>query len=245
METREILYVDPKTIRRPAQVRTQFDKTKMAELVATVQRVGILQPVLARREGSELIAIAGDRRIQAAIEARIAKIPVWLVDKTLDTAEMIERQMIENGAREDLNPIDQAAAIRQLMELTGCTASEAAIRIGRSAGTVSKLLSLLEMSPEDQAKVARGEIGLAAAYRQVRSGAKQPNTEASSAACKPRTRFTATLDAQRSISFGGIDPTFDTLIPAIEEVLTRFKAARKQGVELRTCLAMFHDQAKA
>jgi nucleoside phosphorylase/tetratricopeptide (TPR) repeat protein len=112
METCEIFYVDPKMVRRSAQVRTRFDDAKMAELVATVQRVGILQPVLVRREGNELIAVAGDRRIQAAIEARLAKIPVCLADKPLDAAEVIERQMIENVAREDLSPLDQAMGIR-------------------------------------------------------------------------------------------------------------------------------------
>jgi ParB/RepB/Spo0J family partition protein len=248
MEADKVHHIDPKTICLLPQVRKQFNQISLEELKASVRRIGILQPVLLRRHGKELAATDGERRIRVAIDLALPTVPALIVETALDSASVIQRQMVVNCMREDLSPIDQALAIRQLMNESRCTASDAAAQIGRSPGTVSKLLALLELPTDIQTKVASGEVGLAAAYKMARAPVASNSaetTDSSTASSSPRVRFTAVLDANHSITFIGVERTLDALIASAEQFLARAKPARKQGIEVSTCLAMFKDQAKA
>ncbi|MBC7784174.1 MAG: ParB/RepB/Spo0J family partition protein [Burkholderiales bacterium] len=241
MNENEIVQIDPKSIIRPPQVRTQFSDGFKADLMKSIQSVGILQPVLLRREGTKLIALDGDQRIQAAIELALPAVPALIVDQPLDAAAVLQRQLIANCVRDDLAVMDQARAIQQLMNERGCTAGEAADQIGKSPATVSKLLAILSGPAEVQEKISSGEIGLKKGYQLTRRVA--PATVE-----KPTHRFqklTVVLDSLRSIVLHGIDSTLDAFISVLEELLLRAKAARKQGIELPTFLAMLRDQAKA
>jgi ParB/RepB/Spo0J family partition protein len=240
--SRHVVDVDPQAIVRPRQARTEFDEAALQDLMQSIRTVGILHPVHLLREGTELRVEDGERRIRAAIALAMPTVPALISDRSLSEEDVLQRQLIANCIREGLLPIEQARAIRQLMDKWGCTAAEAGGRIGRSASTVSKLLSLLDANQDVQAKLAAGGIGLKAAYDLSRGQA--PVADGAQRAVR-LTKLTAPLDGSRSITFHGIDSTMRACIAAAEELLARLKAADKQGIELPTCLAMFKDQAKA
>jgi len=239
--------VDPRAIHCPPQVRTVRGDLPFEELKASIKAVGILQPVLLRRVEGKLLHLEGARRILAAIELGLAAVPAIVIEGELDDAGVIQRQLITNCIREELSPLDQANAIHNLMIASGRNATEVAQLTGKSAGTVSKLLTLLAGSDEVKAKLAAGEIGLKAAYDTIRSEvARRPAPPL----CQPqrptpKSKLTATLDSARSITVHGVDSTIDAFISVLEELLSRTKAAKKQGIELPTLLAMFKDQARA
>ncbi len=141
----------------PRQPREVFDEEAMAELVHSVKEIGLLQPVVVRRTGdSSYELIMGERRWRATREAGLEAIPA-IVRQTGDD-EMLRDALLENLHRSNLNPLEEAAAYRQLLDDFGCTHDELAGRIGRSRPQISNTLRLLNLSPEVQRRVAAGVL---------------------------------------------------------------------------------------
>jgi ParB family chromosome partitioning protein len=139
------------------QPRQVFDEEAMAELVHSIKEVGLLQPVVVRRLGSdEYELVMGERRWRATQEAGLATIPA-IVRETDDT-DMLRDALLENLHRSQLNPLEEAAAYQQLLEDFACTHEELAGRIGRSRPQISNTLRLLRLSPAVQRRVAAGVI---------------------------------------------------------------------------------------
>ncbi len=139
------------------QPRQAFDEDAMAELVHSIKEVGLLQPVVVRRTGeSSYELIMGERRWRATQEAGLDTIPA-IVRETGDDA-MLRDALLENLHRSELNPLEEAAAYRQLLDDFGCTHDELAGRIGRSRPQISNTLRLLNLSPEVQRRVAAGVL---------------------------------------------------------------------------------------
>ena len=139
------------------QPREVFDEEAMAELVHSVKEIGLLQPVVVRRTGdSSYELIMGERRWRATREAGLDTIPA-IVRQTGDD-EMLRDALLENLHRSNLNPLEEAAAYRQLLDDFGCTHDELAGRIGRSRPQISNTLRLLNLSPEVQRRVAAGVL---------------------------------------------------------------------------------------
>jgi ParB family chromosome partitioning protein len=137
------------------QPRQDFAEEAMAELVYSIQEVGLLQPVVVRRTGeSTYELIMGERRWRATQEAGLDTIPA-IVRQTGDDA-MLRDALLENLHRSELNPLEEAAAYRQLLDDFGCTHDELAGRIGRSRPQISNTLRLLNLSPSVQRRVAAG-----------------------------------------------------------------------------------------
>ncbi len=140
--------------RQPRQV---FDEEAMAELVHSVKEVGLLQPVVVRRTGEDAYElIMGERRWRATQEAGLETIPA-IVRETGDDA-MLRDALLENLHRSELNPLEEAAAYRQLLDDFGCTHDELAGRIGRSRPQISNTLRLLNLSPAVQRRVGAGVL---------------------------------------------------------------------------------------
>ncbi len=138
--------------RQPRQV---FEEEAMAELVHSIKEVGLLQPVVVRRTGdSSYELIMGERRWRAVQEAGLDTIPA-IVRQTGDD-DMLRDALLENLHRSELNPLEEAAAYRQLLDDFGCTHDELAGRIGRSRPQISNTLRLLNLSPAVQRRVAAG-----------------------------------------------------------------------------------------
>ncbi len=141
----------------PRQPRQVFEEEAMAELVHSVKEIGLLQPIVVRRTGeSSYELIMGERRWRATQEAGLETIPA-IVRQTDDEA-MLRDALLENLHRAQLNPLEEAAAYRQLLDDFGCTHDELAGRIGRSRPQISNTLRLLNLSPAVQRRVAAGVI---------------------------------------------------------------------------------------
>ncbi len=139
------------------QPRQDFDEGAMAELVHSIKEVGLLQPVVVRRTGeSSYELIMGERRWRASQEAGLESIPA-IVRQTGDD-DMLRDALLENLHRSELNPLEEAAAYRQLLDDFGCTHDELAGRIGRSRPQISNTLRLLNLSPAVQRRVAAGVL---------------------------------------------------------------------------------------
>jgi ParB family chromosome partitioning protein len=139
------------------QPRQVFDADAMAELVHSIREIGVLQPVVVRRLGAEEFELVmGERRWRASQEAGLEAVPA-IVRETDDT-DMLRDALLENLHRSQLNPLEEAAAYRQMLDDFGCTQEELAGRIGRSRPQVSNTLRLLRLSPAVQRRVAAGVL---------------------------------------------------------------------------------------
>ncbi|WP_432036901.1 ParB/RepB/Spo0J family partition protein [Streptomyces cucumeris] len=141
----------------PRQPREVFDEDALAELVTSIQEVGLLQPVVVRQLAPERYElIMGERRWRACREAGLEKIPA-IVRATEDEKLLLDA-LLENLHRAQLNPLEEAAAYDQLLKDFSCTHDELADRIGRSRPQVSNTLRLLKLSPAVQRRVAAGVL---------------------------------------------------------------------------------------
>jgi len=141
----------------PRQPRAAFDEDTLLALAASIKERGVLQPILVRPlAGGRYELIAGERRWRAARLAELDTIPA--VIRRHDDAASLEVALIENMAREDLNPIDEARACAALVEELGHTREQVGLRVGRSRVAVSNLIRLLDLPDEALTLLERGEL---------------------------------------------------------------------------------------
>ncbi len=141
----------------PRQPREAFDEEAMAELVTSIREVGVLQPVVVRAiADGRYQLVMGERRLRASREAGLSVVPA-IVRDTGDDA-MLRDALLENLHRQQLNPLEEAAAYRQLLDEFGATHEELAERIGRSRSQVSNTIRLLGLPPAVQRRVAAGVL---------------------------------------------------------------------------------------
>lgn len=127
------------------QPRKEFDVEALDALADSIRQYGVLQPILVSPEGNRYKIIAGERRYRAAKAAGLDKIPA--VVRTITEEESMELALIENLQREDLNPIEEAAAYKTLMEEYSLTQEEIARIIGKSRPAIANSLRLLNLDP--------------------------------------------------------------------------------------------------
>ena len=140
----------------PRQPRRGFDDASLDELAASIEQLGVLQPLLVRRtpDGHELVA--GERRLRAARLAGLEEIPVVEVDT--DQRGSLERALVENLHREDLNPIEEASAYRQLIDEGALTQEALGARLGRNRVTITNALRLLDLPMPIQRLLIEGRL---------------------------------------------------------------------------------------
>jgi ParB family transcriptional regulator, chromosome partitioning protein len=140
----------------PHQPRVHFDEESLSELAASIREIGVLQPILVRpvAEGYELLA--GERRWRAAKRAGLDVIPA--IVKNTDDLGSIERALIENLHRQDLTPLEEAAAFQQLIEDFGFTHEQVSSRVGKSRSAVTNTLRLMSLPPSIQHLLADGRL---------------------------------------------------------------------------------------
>ena len=143
--------------RNPQQPRTQFGPDSLKGLAASLVEAGMVQPLIVRplRDG-RFELIAGERRWRAAREAGLQTVPAIIRDE--DEAERLQTALIENMAREDLNPVDEARACAALVEELGLSKKQLARRLGRSRSAISNLIRLLDLPDEVLNLLAAGEL---------------------------------------------------------------------------------------
>ncbi len=130
----------------PDQPRKNFDPDALDELAQSIRHHGVIMPLIVNKEAKGYMIIAGERRYRASKLAGIKKVPV--IVKNYTARQIKEISLIENLQREDLNPIEEATAMRALMEDYGMTQDELADRIGKSRPAITNTLRLLQLSPE-------------------------------------------------------------------------------------------------
>lgn len=145
--------IDP----NPRQPREIFDADTLAELAMSIEEVGLLQPVVVRaKEAGRFELIMGERRLRASKMAGLKKIPA-IVRNTQDD-EMLREALIENLQREQLNPLEEAAAYRQLLDDFGATHEQLARKVGRSRPHITNTLRLLTLPPSIHNRLASGVL---------------------------------------------------------------------------------------
>jgi ParB family chromosome partitioning protein len=140
----------------PVQPRTVFDEASLAELSESIRSYGMLHPLTVRRRGGRYELVAGERRLRAAKLIGLREVPCVLVDVNMEDAGLIA--LVENLQRRDLDFLEEANGIRQLIRMFGMSQEEAARRLGKSQSAVANKLRLLKL-PEDVLETLR-ERGL-------------------------------------------------------------------------------------
>ena len=154
----------------PDQPRKTFDEEKLSELAASIRTHGIVQPLILYRQGNRYTIVAGERRYRAARLAGLKAVPAVITDK--EEHELQEVSLIENLQREDLNPVEEAAAIRFLMVQHNLTQEEVSSRIGRSRPAVTNALRLLNLPESVQGMLKSG--ALSAGHGKLLAGLDDP-----------------------------------------------------------------------
>lgn len=149
----EVERIDP----NPDQPRRRFDAEALGDLIASVRRHGVLQPVVVRRAGDRFELVVGERRWRAAREAGLASIPAVVAD--IAPRDRLELALVENVQRRDLNPIELAHAFQTLVE-SGATQEEVGERVALDRSTVANHLRLLDLSRELQQDVEEGRLSV-------------------------------------------------------------------------------------
>jgi ParB family chromosome partitioning protein len=163
----------------PRQPREVFDEAALAELVTSIREVGVLQPVVVREtEPGRYQLIMGERRWRACREAGLDTIPA-IIRETGDDA-LLRDALLENLHRQQLNPLEEAAAYAQLLEEFGATHEALADRIGRSRSHLTNTIRLLNLSPPVQRRVAAGV--LSAGHARALLGLSDPGEQEALAA---------------------------------------------------------------
>lgn len=152
VRTLRISLIDPKS----DQPRKNFDGEALSQLADSIAANGILQPILVRESGDRYTIIAGERRYRAARLAGLTEIPALVLEA--DDESAAKYALIENLQREDLNPYEEAAAIRKLMDDYSLSQEQVASSIGRSRSAVANALRLLDLPEEAVAHLIDGTL---------------------------------------------------------------------------------------
>lgn len=148
------------------QPRREFDKDALEQLANSIREAGVLSPILVVEDGLRYRIVAGERRYRASRMAGLTSVPCIVRDMT--TAQQMEAALIENLQREDLNPIEEAAAIKSLMQECGYTQEQAAQKLGKSRPVIANALRLLNLPKEITDLVVTGD--LSAGHARVLAG---------------------------------------------------------------------------
>lgn len=152
-----VLKVAPSKIDiNPHQPRTNFSDSAIDELAQSIEKHGIIQPLIATRKGERFELIAGERRLRAARKIGLKEVPVIIREEK--EQKKLELALIENLQREDLNPLETARAYRRLIDEFNITQEEASRQVGKARSSVANALRLLSLPEEAQAALAEGKI---------------------------------------------------------------------------------------
>jgi ParB family chromosome partitioning protein len=155
------------------QSRKEFDGEEQRNLVTSIRKSGIIQPIIVRRLQNGYEIIAGERRWRAAQEAGLKEVPILV--REAEDLDMAEISLIENIQRSDLNPIEEAEAFLMLMEKFGLSHEDISVRVGKDRTTVTNAVRLLKLSPEVREALSKKQLtaGHARALLSLSSAAEQ------------------------------------------------------------------------
>jgi ParB family transcriptional regulator, chromosome partitioning protein len=268
--TRSVQRIPLDNITWPDQVRDGHDDEDVASMAASLKATGQLYPVLARPMGEGFAGIDGQTRCLAAARLGWKTVLAIVDDMALPEAEALARQIAANLNRKDLKPREKGRGIKRYMDLTGCTASEAAARFGMSIGMVSKHLAVLELPDPIAEQVDAGVIGISAGYELSKLEDAGKLAELASAAAngeltrdevaqqvasqrkgrKARKRESngkaaIALSGGRSVTVSAPGLSLESLVQCLEEALTKARQVMSRGGDLDLVVRLCRDEVKA
>ncbi len=157
---RRVADVEVENIRpNPYQPRQEFTESALDELAASIEQLGVIQPITVRPMGQgQFEIISGERRLRAARRAGLERIPAFV--REANSEQMLEMALVENVQREELNPIEVALGYQRLMEECGLTQEQVAEKVSKSRATVANFLRLLRLPPRIQAALRDKEVSM-------------------------------------------------------------------------------------
>lgn len=221
------------------QPRTNFDPEKLKELAASIREKGVVQPVIVRPKDDRYELVAGERRLRAAKEAGLSKIPA--IVKEFAESEMLEIALIENIQRQEINPIEEAEAYRQLTSRFGLTQEDMAKKVGKNRSSVSNSLRLLRLPPQIQdwlregklsAGHARAILGLESPIQQIETAGKVVKRSLSVREAEALINRTRTNVSRETSGLKRRDPAVEACEEELMEILgtkVRIESGRKKG----------------
>lgn len=189
------------------QPRKHFDEEKLHELAESIKLHGILQPIAVRQVGDKYEIIAGERRWRASKMAGLSEIPVYFV--SCDNNELMTLALIENLQRTDLNAIEEAEALKSLMELCDCSQNELGNLISKSRSYITNSLRLLSLPDKVRTYIREGK--LSAGHGKILVG--MPNAEQLAEMAISKALTVRQLEnTLRELKVMGTSPTFDSVV---------------------------------
>jgi len=138
------------------QPRKVFDEEKIAELAASIKENGIIQPLIVRKKGKGYEIVAGERRWRASVKAELKEVPC--IVRELDDEQNMLLAIVENMQREDLNPMEEAEGLNQMIAAYGLTQEQVSKSIGKSRPYIANSLRLLKLPTEIQDMISEGNL---------------------------------------------------------------------------------------
>ncbi len=158
-EKGRVVHIDVGKIKpNPNQPRTHFDDSAIRGLAESIESVGLLQPILVRKEGDDYFVIAGERRLQACKTAGLREIAAIIVRASEE--ETLTMALIENIQRTDLDPIEEARAYQVLVNRFNLKQHEIAQRVGKERATIANMIRLLNLPDTIQKSLSEGEMSV-------------------------------------------------------------------------------------
>jgi ParB family chromosome partitioning protein len=207
------------------QPRKDYSKADILELAASIERHGLLHPVVVRQERDRWKLIAGHRRVLAHKQLGLLKIKATVDRRQLNELRVLELQIAENVQRQDLSPIETARAYRRMQQEWNVSAKDLAQLLGLSESKVCRTLRLLDLDAETQRQVAAGELTPTKAVNEgprKRPRKSKPKAKPTTWSCKPQKGLTVTVT-----SAGELDSALilEALSRAAEALRGRSEAA--------------------
>ncbi len=216
----------------PHQPRQAINEESLAELAASIREHGVIQPLVVTQIGDEYQIITGERRWRAAQLAGLTTVPALIKETT--PQQMLELALVENIQRADLNPLEEAAAYRQLMDEFGLTQEEVAERVGKSRVAVANTVRLLRLPDEVKEALAAGRIseGHARALLSLPTARLQQQALATIEKRGLNVRQTEALVRQMQTESQEPAPRPEPLSPQDRDVVERFQSRLGTKVNL-------------
>ncbi|MCM3087569.1 ParB/RepB/Spo0J family partition protein [Bhargavaea ginsengi] len=158
-QSEHVEQIDLKLLKpNPYQPRKVFAEESLQELTESIREHGILQPIIVRKKGRKYEIVVGERRFRASGEAGLDSVPAVVRDMT--DQQMMELAILENLQREDLNPVEEAEAYKQLMDALSLTQEQLAFRLGKSRPHIANHLRLLSLPEEVRSMLSEGRLSM-------------------------------------------------------------------------------------
>ena len=138
------------------QPRKTFDEEKIAELAASIRENGIIQPLIVRKKGKTYEIVAGERRWRASVKAELKEVPCIIRD--IDDEQNMLLAIVENMQREDLNPLEEAEGLNQMIATYGLTQEQVSKSVGKSRPYIANSLRLLKLPDDIKALISEGTL---------------------------------------------------------------------------------------